>query len=79
MIDAIDFGIIIISNKINPVIEYFEDYGQLGLLIDFNKISEFEISKELNRLNKEEIKRNLFKARLDHTMDNIFKQLDEVF
>ena len=79
-IDAIYFEVIIISNSINPVLEYFDDYGKLGIIINYDDPGwEIKLLDQFNNLNPKEIIANIKKVKKDHSLKSIYNSLDEVF
>lgn len=80
LLDAISFGLIPISNDIQPIRQFFEEYGDFGIILDYdneNWIKELEL--ELNNLDIEKCQHNLESIRQRHTQNAIFKTLDEIF
>jgi hypothetical protein len=77
--DCISIGTPIISDNIEPVIEFFKSYGDMGFIFDFKNDNEWEYSffSNIDEINYKEFLISMEKCKLDHYQNQIINQFLE--
>ncbi len=74
--DCISNGIPVISNKIEPLLEFFKNYGEMGFIFDFSSSTDW-CSRFLENCNDEKyiyFKTSMLKCKNDHSHDKIINE-----
>lgn len=77
--DCISNGTPIISNNIEPVLEFFRNYGNMGFVFDFdNEINwEFDFLNKVNAIDYQEFLASMDKCKSDHYQSKIIQEFLE--